>query len=463
MLLLSEIITRRTLKMKVTKFGGSSVANATQLKKVGDIIKGDPQRKFIIVSAPGKRTKDDLKMTDMLIELGNAYINNEAYEYYLPPIIQRFKEIVQELQLPISIMHEIEQTIMKALTDNSTDNQKLDAVKAIGEDSSAKIVSSYLKQLGLKADYINPQEAGLIVSDEPGSAQILPESFSRIYELREKEGIMVIPGFFGYTKEGKLTTFSRGGSDITGSIIAAGIKADLYENFTDVDSVYTVNPNIVSNPKEITTLTYKEMRELSYAGFSVFHDEALIPAFREKIPVCIKNTNNPDAPGTMIVSDKNPDERCVVGIASDTGFCNLYVSKYLMNREIGFGRKLLHILEDEGISFEHAPSGIDDMSVIIREEKLTSNQEAIILQRIKEELHVDTVTMIRNLAMIMVVGEGLVRTIGVAQKATTAIRDANVNIEMINQGSSEVSMMFGILSDDLDRAIQSLYAAYFED
>lgn len=447
--------------MKVTKFGGSSVANATQLKKVGEIIRHDPQRKFIIVSAPGKRAKDDLKMTDMLIELGNAYIKNEAYEYYLPPIIQRFREIVLELQLPASIVQEIENTIMEVLTQKCESSLKLDAIKAIGEDSSAKIVSAHLRQLGLNANYLNPQEAGLMVSDEPGNAQILSESFAKINELRLKEGIMVIPGFFGFTKEGQLTTFSRGGSDITGSIIAAGIKADLYENFTDVDSVYTVNPSIVSNPKEITTLTYKEMRELSYAGFSVFHDEALIPAFKEKIPVCIKNTNNPDAPGTMIVSDKKSDERCVVGIASDSGFCSLYVSKYLMNREIGFGRKLLHILEDEGISFEHAPSGIDDMSVIIREKKLSWEQEAVILRRIKEELHVDTVTINRDLAMIMVVGEGLVRTIGVAQKATTALRDANVNIEMINQGSSEVSMMFGILAHDLNRAIQSLYAAYF--
>lgn len=447
--------------MKVSKFGGSSVANATQLKKVGNIIQSDPKRKFIVVSAPGKRNKDDVKMTDMLIQLGNAYINREPYEDYLSAIIQRFKEIVKELQLDESILMEIKQAIISGLSSNNSNSSKMDTIKAIGENSSAKILSAYLIKLGLDATYLNPQDAGLIVSDEPGNAQILPESFSKIYTLREREGILVIPGFFGYTKDGQLATFSRGGSDITGSIIAAGVKAALYENFTDVDSVYTVNPGIVTNPKEITTLTYKEMRELSYAGFSVFHDEALIPAFREKIPVCIKNTNNPEAPGTMIVSEKEPDERCVVGIASDKGFCSLYVSKYLMNREIGFGRKLFNILEDEGISFEHAPSGIDDMSVVIRESKLTLEKEAIVLRRIKQELHVDTVTMNRDLAMIMVVGEGLVSTIGVAQIATTAIRDANVNIEMINQGSSEVSMMFGILAVDLNKAIQSLYTAYF--
>ena len=451
------------MTVKVTKFGGSSVASATQIEKVGRIIKHDPQRKFIIVSAPGKRNKQDVKITDMLIALGDAYLSNVTYEDNLESILQRFKEIVLELQLPNTILKDIEQSIRDVLAKEIPAVQKMDAIKALGEDSSAKIVSAYLQQLDIDATYLNPQDAGLIVSDEPGNAQILPESFPKIHNLRAKDGIQVIPGFFGFTKEGQLATFSRGGSDITGSIIAAGLKADLYENFTDVDSVYTVNPTIVDHPKEITTLTYKEMRELSYAGFSVFHDEALIPAFREEIPVCIKNTNNPEAPGTMIVADKEPDEKCVVGIASDSGFCSLYVSKYLMNREIGFGRKLLQILEDEGISFEHAPSGIDDMSVIIREKKLPFEKEAIILRRIKEELAVDTVTMHRNLAMIMVVGEGLVRTIGVAQKATTAIRDADVNIEMINQGSSEVSMMFGISADDLDRAIQSLYTAYFGD
>ncbi len=215
----------------------------------------------------------------------------------------------------------------------------MDALKSIGEDSSAKLVSTYLEMAGYQAKYMNPKDAGIIVSDEPGNAQILPESLSALASLREEEGIIVIPGFFGFTKDGQLMTFPRGGSDITGSIVAAGVQADLYENFTDVNSVYTVNPTIVQNPKEIRTLTYREMRELSYAGFSVFHDEALIPAFEAKIPVCIKNTGNPDAPGTMVVADKKPQEKCVVGIASDTGFASLYISKYLMNRELGIGRK----------------------------------------------------------------------------------------------------------------------------
>ncbi|WP_042223502.1 aspartate kinase [Oceanobacillus manasiensis] len=448
--------------MKVAKFGGSSMATATQLQKVGNIIKDDPARKIIVVSAPGKRATDDVKVTDLLIQLGEAYINGESYEESYEKVLSRFREIIEDLMLEPSLLEDIEKTVNEAIRKPISSISKLDALKSIGEDSSAKILSAYLRSIGLEASYLNPKDAGIIVSNDPGNAQILDDSFSKIYALREKVGILVIPGFFGYTEQNELMTFSRGGSDITGSIVAAGVKATLYENFTDVDSVYTVNPTIVDDPKEIKTLTYREMRELSYAGFSVFHDEALIPAFKEQIPVCIKNTNKPHLPGTLIVAEKKPNEKCVAGIASDTGFSSLYVSKYLMNREIGFGRKLLNILEDEGISFEHAPSGIDDMSVIIRDSKLTRDKEEIIKRRIYDELHPDTIIMHRDLAMIMVVGEGLVSTIGVAQKATTALATSNVNIEMINQGSSEVSMMFGIKAVDLNRAVKSLYQVFFD-
>ncbi len=447
--------------MKVVKFGGSSVASATQIIKVGDIIKSDPERKLVVVSAPGKRDSNDFKITDMLIQMGEAYLGNQSYKDYLATIMERFQQIVHELNIPAAVLEDIELSINNVLDSTVSDDMKLDAIKALGEDSSAKIISEYLNYLGIEASYVNPKEAGIIVSNDPGDARILPESFSKLYTVRDRTGILVIPGFFGYTKDGNLATFSRGGSDITGSIVAAGVQAKLYENFTDVDSVYTVNPTIVEQPKEITKLTYKEMRELSYAGFSVFHDEALIPAFNEKIPVAIKNTNNPQAPGTKIVAEKASKEKCVVGIASDTGFCSIYISKYLMNRELGFGRKLFSILEDEMISFEHAPSGIDDMSIIIRNEQLTPEKEAVILRRLKEELQADTVSIHRDLAIIMVVGEGMNSTIGIAQKATTALVEANVNIEMINQGSSEVSMMFGIQAEGLERAIQSLYNAYF--
>lgn len=447
--------------MKVAKFGGTSLADANQFKKVADIIKADEERKFIVVSAPGKRHEHDFKITDLLIRLGEAYMKEEKYKSYYITIVDRFSQIINDLELDESLMNEIEDRIKQVMELDLEFNEKLDHFKAIGEDSSAKILSQYLQKLGLEASYVNPKDAGILLEDTPTGAKLSDKSYDRIYQLRDRGGILVIPGFFGYTEDGKLLTFSRGGSDITGAIVAAGVKASLYENFTDVDSVYTVNPKIVENPKPIELLTYREMRELSYAGFSVFHDEALIPAFKANIPVEIKNTNNPLKKGTLIVSNKKPNDNCVVGIASDTGFSSIYVSKFLMNRELGFGRKLLQIFEEEGVSFEHVPSGIDEMTVIVRDSQLEDKEERIV-ERIKNELHPDTVAVHHNLALIMVVGEGMKETIGMAQRATTALGEAKVNIEMINQGSSEVSMMFGIKANDLHRAIKSLYREFFE-
>lgn len=448
--------------MKVAKFGGSSVADANQYKKVADIIKADDKRKFIVVSAPGKRYENDFKITDLLIQLGEAYIKQDKFKSYLITILDRFSKILEDLNVTKDLLNDIENKINDLLTSELSSNDKMNSLKAIGEDSSARILAAYLTSINIEANYVNPKDAGIIVENLPGGAQLKADSYALIHKLRDVSGVLVIPGFFGYTEEGLLSTFSRGGSDITGSIIAAGVKAELYENFTDVDSVYAVNPSIVKNPTEIKTLTYREMRELSYAGFSVFHDEALIPAFKEKIPVCIKNTNNPSAPGTMIVAEKDSNQKCVVGIASDTGFSSIYVSKFLMNKEIGFGRKLLQILEEEGVSFEHVPSGIDDMSIILRDTEFPTAKEKVITERITSELKVDTLSINRDLALIMVVGEGMKETTGMAQTAATALGEANVNIEMINQGSSEVSMMFGIKSNGLHRAIKSLNKAFFE-
>ncbi|GGF08431.1 aspartokinase 3 [Halobacillus andaensis] len=448
--------------MKVVKFGGSSVADANQLRKVTEIIKADPERKAIVVSAPGKRHSKDTKTTDLLIALGESVQINVKNQVIYDQVIERFASIIRELELDHSILSTIQERIDAACALIKTDLKRgMDSLKSCGEDGTALMLSAYLNKRELESSYVNPKDAGIFVSDQPGGALVLDESFDQLYKLREREGILVIPGFFGYTLEGDLVTFSRGGSDITGSIVAAGMKVDLYENFTDVDSVYCVNPMIVDQPKELKTLTYREMRELSYAGFSVFHDEALIPAFKEKIPVCIKNTNNPSGDGTMIVAELPEREGHVAGIASDSGFLNLYVSKYLMNREVGFGRKLLQILEEEGISFEHAPSGIDDMSVIIRDHQLPQEKEECVKERIMKELDVDTISIERDMGMIMIVGEGMNEAIGIAGKATTAFRDAEVNIDMINQGSSEVSMMFGIKAEDLNRAVQSLYRAFF--
>jgi aspartate kinase len=448
--------------MKVVKFGGSSLASGEQLKKVLNIVVSDPERKVVVVSAPGKRYSDDIKVTDLLIECAEKHLANESADSVFQTIIERYESIVKELSIPSDIINTISEDLKNLLDgDKSKPDSYLDAVKASGEDNNAKLIAAYFQHSGLNAQYVNPKDAGLLVSDEPGNAQVLPESYENLYKLREREGIIVFPGFFGYSKTGEVLTFSRSGSDITGSILANGIKADLYENFTDVDAVYSVNPNIVQNPKEISELTYREMRELSYAGFSVFHDEALIPAFRAGIPVNVKNTNNPSAPGTKIVNERSNTNGPVIGIASDKGFCSIYVSKYLMNREIGFGRKLLQILEEYGLTYEHVPSGIDDVTVILRQGQMDEVLEEKITERILTELHADEVIIEHDLVLIMVVGEGMRHNVGTTARAAKALANTGVNIEMINQGSSEVSMMFGVKEPQEKRAVQALYNEFF--
>lgn len=449
--------------MKVAKFGGTSLASAEQIKKVCAIIKSDAQRRLIVVSAPGKRYKDDIKVTDLLIKYAEGYLSKGNTEEVKNEIFQRYIEIIQELGLSQEITEQITADLHEALTNKNAENYSrfIDKVKAAGEDTCAKLVAHYLRSLGEEANYVNPFEAGLFVTDEAGNAQVLPEAYEKLRNLQDRKGIVVFPGFFGYTTEGVLVTFSRGGSDITGSILAGAIKADIYENFTDVDSVYVVNPSLVEKPKEISVITYREMRELSYSGFTVFHEEALFPAYQAGIPVCIKNTNNPNAPGTMIVSDRQSNENKVTGIASDKGFSSIYVSKYLMNREVGFGRKLLQILEEEGLSYEHTPSGIDNISVILRKKDFTENIQTRVAQRIKSELHAEDIVVEHNLALVMIVGEGMRLSVGTSARATSALAKAKVNLEMINQGSSEVSMMFGVKEADVDRAIIALYHEFF--
>ncbi|PCK23071.1 aspartate kinase [Bacillus pumilus] len=449
--------------MKVVKFGGSSLASAKQLQKVFDIVTADPARKAVVVSAPGKRHSTDTKVTDLLISCGKQYLRlGEAHDLQ-EAVIERYASIADELGLGHDIIDTIRQDLDALLqADSSRPERYLDAIKASGEDNNAKLIAAYFRHQGVEAHYVNPKEAGLFVSDEPGQAQVLPESYDHLYKLRERSGIIVFPGFFGFSLTGDIVTFSRSGSDITGSILANGLKADVYENFTDVDAVYAVNPTIVHKPKEITELTYREMRELSYAGFSVFHDEALIPAFRAGIPVQIKNTNNPAAQGTKIVNQRDHTNGPVVGIASDNGFCSIYISKYLMNREVGFGRKVLQTLEEYGLTYEHVPSGIDDMTIILRQDQLEQQHiEQELLDRLKLVLDADEVALEQNLSLIMVVGEAMRHNVGTTARAAKALSKAKVNIEMINQGSSEVSMMFGVKAAQEKEAVQALYEEFF--
>ncbi|MEK4385556.1 aspartate kinase [Solibacillus sp. FSL W7-1464] len=447
--------------MIVCKFGGTSVASAEQIKKVASIVKSNPERKIVAVSAPGKRSSDDIKVTDLLIDLANTVMNEGDVEAKIKTVVNRYRNIAEDLGLDNTISDIIEQDIRGRVTENLSDKDLfLDNIKASGEDNNAKLIASYFNAIGMPAKYVSPKDK-LILNDFPERTYALPEAYENLSVLKDTEEIIIFPGFFGYTKSGILRTFDRGGSDITGSILASAVGAKLYENFTDVDCVFAANPKVVNDPVDIKEITYREMRELSYAGFSVFHDEALMPVYKQGIPVNIKNTNNPSASGTLILPTRPATNRPVTGISADSGFSILYVSKYLMNREVGFGRKLLQIIEEENISYEHTPSGLDDISVIMRSCQLTPEIEERIVKRVKEELCADDVQFSHNFSMIVIVGEGMRHNTGLAARAATAISATGANIEMINQGSSEVSLVFGVLSKYEDQILKGLYEEFF--
>lgn len=450
--------------MKVVKFGGSSLASGIQLMKVLDVVKNDDMRKIIVVSAPGKRFSDDTKVTDLLIDCAAKALLSEDTTEIFNKIIARYRDIVLDTGMDDSVISEISGNLTAILeSDKSNPDQFMDKMKASGEDNNAKLVTAFFNHQGLAATYVNPKDAGLFVTEDHAGARVLPESYDNLFALRDYSGLVVFPGFFGYTKSGEISTFSRSGSDITGAIVANGVQAELYENFTDVDAVFVVNPAIVKKPQQVAELTYREMRELSYAGFSVFHDEALIPAFRAGIPVHIKNTNNPESTGTRVIRERDTSNGPVVGIASDDGFCSIYISKYLMNREIGFGRQVLEILEQAGLNYEHMPSGIDDLTIILRENQLDATLEAKLIHELTHKLNADFVSIEHSLSLIMIVGEAMRQNIGTTFRASRALSHANVNIEMINQGSSEVSIMFGVKKEDEHKAVQALYYEFFQE
>ena len=451
--------------MKVCKFGGSSLANAKQLKKVIDIVLADPSRRIVVVSAPGKRHGGDTKVTDLLIELAETALKGENTDRQFGSVVERYAEIAQELKLGDEIVRVIEHDLIDRLAkvNELTRPEFLDLLKAAGEDNNAKLVAVAFTSRGRKARYASPRETGLVLTGEFGDAQLDPASYATLSRAFSNfDGIVIYPGFFGYTREGKVATFPRGGSDITGSILAAAVCADVYENFTDVDSVYPVDPRIVPDVHEgIPTMTYREMRELSYAGFGVFNDDAVIPAVRARIPINIRNTNHPNEPGTMIQQSRRVVPGTIVGIASADGFCNIVVDKYLMNRSVGFGRRLLQILEDENIPYEHMPSGVDSQCIVVKGQYLNKENEHRVVQKIKRELKPDSVFVERELTILMVVGEGMCYTAGMFAKACLALASAGINISMVNQGSSEVSFMIAIRTKDRDAAVRAIYRTFF--
>ena len=453
--------------MKVCKFGGSSLANAAQLNKVIDIVLADPARRIVVVSAPGKRHGGDTKVTDLLIALANTALKGENTDREFGAVVERYAEMAQELNLGDDIVKEIEQDLSGrvAQVKDLAPAEFMDLLKAAGEDNNAKLVAVAFQKRGKKARYASPKDTGMILKGNFGDAVLDPESYTRLSRAFSNfDGIVIYPGFFGYTRDGKVATFPRGGSDITGSILAAAVCADVYENFTDVDSVYPCDPRIVEEVKNgegIATMTYREMRELAYAGFGVFNDDAVIPAVRARIPINIRNTNHPSEPGTMIQQSRRVIPGTVVGIASADGFVNLVVEKYLMNRQIGFGRRLLQVLEEHGISYEHMPSGVDSQCVVFKEQFLKKEDEHKLIQAIKKELEPDYVAIERDLTILMIVGEGMCYTAGMFAKACLALASAGISMSMVNQGSSEVSFMIAIRTADRDNAVRALYKAFF--
>ena len=449
--------------MKVAKFGGSSLASAEQVEKVVAIIESDPKRRFVVVSAPGKRSSDDQKVTDLLLAVCTRLCAQEEITDLIEEIYTRYTAIAAPFGIEQVHLDRIWQSLAAFQTLPTQDNPHLyDTVLASGEDNNAKLIAGILQSRGLAARYMNPQELGLLVTYEPQNARILNKSYAKIAQWRDSPEILVIPGFFGYTEAGEICTFSRGGSDISGAIVAAGLQVELYENFTDVDGIFSAHPGYVHHPESIKEVTYREMRELSYAGFTVLHDEALMPSYHAKIPVVIKNTNNPSHPGTLITNQRDNLDQPVIGVASDEGFCMIYIRKYLMNREVGFTLRVLEIFREFDLNYEHMPSGIDDISIIMRSNQLNPVLEEELLRKIAYEIDPDELRMTHDLSMVVVVGEGMRQRVGITADSTAALARKNINLEMINQGSSEVSIMFGIHKEQEKAAVRTLYYTFFD-
>lgn len=430
--------------VKVVKFGGSSLASSQQFKKVGEIIHAEESRKYIVPSAPGKRFSDDIKVTDMLYECYTAAVKGKDYKPLLENIKKRYYDIINELGLDLSLEKEF--SIMES---GFVGKAGRDYAASRGEYLNGIVLANYLG-----FEFIDAAE--VIFFDDNGSFdadktnEILSERLSKV-------AYAVIPGFYGSMPNDTIKTFSRGGSDVTGSIVAKAVKADLYENWTDVSGVLVTDPRIIDNPKVINTITYKELRELSYMGASVLHEDAIFPVRKEGIPINIKNTNAPSDPGTMIVeSTSMKPEYTITGIAGKRGFTVVTIEKDMMNSELGFGRRVLEEFEKNGVSFEHMPSGIDTMSVVVHQAEFGKKEQEI-LAGIHRNTHPDSIEIESDIALIAVVGRGMKATRGTAGRIFSALAHAHVNVKMIDQGSSELNIIVGVEDSDFEKAIQAIY------
>ena len=429
---------------KVVKFGGSSLASAEQFKKVGDIIRSDEGRRYVVPSAPGKRYDADIKVTDMLYDCYRTANAGENIDKKLFLIQKRYQEIIEGLKLNLSLEEEFS-VIREAFLNQAGE----DYAASRGEYLNGIIMAEYL-------GYEFLDSAEYIFFDEKGNLDLERTDARLGAKLKETERA-VIPGFYGSSFDGKVKTFSRGGSDVTGSIVARAVQADIYENWTDVSGFLVTDPRIVDNPAVISTITYKELRELSYMGATVLHEDAIFPIRKEGIPINIRNTNRPLDPGTMIVeSTCNKPKYTITGIAGKKGFASINIEKDMMNAEIGFGRKVLQVFEDNDLSFEHMPSGIDTMTVYVHQHEFEDKEQNIIAG-IHRAVNPDFIDLESDLALIAVVGRGMRRNRGTAGRIFSALAHAHVNVKMIDQGSSEMNIIIGVENRDFETAIRAIY------
>ena len=429
---------------KVVKFGGSSLANAEQFKKVGDIIRSEESRRYVVPSAPGKRFDGDIKVTDMLYGCYEAAEKGEDFADKLVAIKERYYEIIRGLELTLSLEDEF-----KKIEEDFRGQAGIEYAASRGEFLNGKVMAAYLGyEFVDAAEVIRFDKKGNLLADE--TDKLLGKKLSKCEKA-------VIPGFYGAMADGTVRTFSRGGSDVTGSLVAKAIHADLYENWTDVSGFLVTDPRVVVNPEVIEAITYRELRELSYMGATVLHEDAIFPVRKEGIPINIRNTNRPEDKGTLIVEStcKKP-KFTITGIAGKKGFCSINIEKSMMNSEVGFGRKVLQVFEDQGISFEHIPSGIDTMTVYVHQDEFEEKEQQVVAG-IHRAVQPDFIEMESDLALIAVVGRGMKSTRGTAGRIFSALAHANVNVKMIDQGSSELNIIIGVENRDFEAAVKAIY------
>ncbi|MBR2473507.1 MAG: aspartate kinase [Clostridia bacterium] len=437
--------------VKVVKFGGSSLADSAQFRKVMNIINAENDRKYVVPSAPGKRSKDDTKVTDLLYRCYELAAKGENIDEAFSAIMDRYNSIIKELGLSLDLTGEFEQ-----IKSSMIHKAGRDYAASRGEYLSGIVLAN---ALGYKfidaADVIFFKEDGSLDSEKTN------EVLSDV--LKDCDNA-VIPGFYGVMPNDTVKTFSRGGSDITGSIVARAVEADLYENWTDVNGFLMADPRVVKDPCTISKITYRELRELSYMGATVLHEDAIFPVRTAGIPINIRNTNHPEEAGTMIVakSDGYDHQRVITGIAGKHGFSTIFIEKDMMNSEIGFGRRVLEVLERENISFEHLPSGVDTMTVVIASDALAGKRERII-EKLTAAVNPDSITLNDGIALIAVVGRGMQNAKGTAARIFKAIAEADVNIRMIDQGSSELNIIIAVDECDFEKAMNAIYHEYVSE